>query len=107
MSAIEQPAAMFGRITVWCGALRMSAVSAMKWTPQKTMYSASVLLGGPLRELEGVAAEVGELDDVLALVVVAEDDELEPSLRRAAATRSTSSFGAEFAQYSRGMSCCQ
>ena len=32
------------------------------------------LLGGPLGELEGVAAEVGELDDVLALVVVAEDD---------------------------------
>ncbi len=32
------------------------------------------LLGGPLGQVEGVAAEVGELDDVLALVVVAEDD---------------------------------
>ena len=32
--------------------------------------------GGLLRELEGVAAEVGELDDLVALVVVAEDDEL-------------------------------
>ena len=31
--------------------------------------------GGFAAELEGVAAEVGELDDVVALVVVAEDDE--------------------------------
>src|SRR5262245_27973878 len=32
--------------------------------------------GGLLRELKGVAAEVGEPDDLVALVVVAEDDEL-------------------------------
>ena len=31
--------------------------------------------GGLLRELEGVAAEVGELDHLVALVVVAEDDQ--------------------------------
>ena len=37
MSDIEQPAAMFGSMTFWCGALRMSAASAMKCTPQKTM----------------------------------------------------------------------
>ena len=37
MSAIEQPADMFGRITFWCGCERMSADSAMKCTPQKTM----------------------------------------------------------------------
>ena len=39
MSAMEQPAAMLGRITIWLGPERMSADSAMKWTPQKTMYS--------------------------------------------------------------------
>ena len=41
MSAIEQPAARSGRITFWSSAVRMSADSAMKCTPQKTMYSAS------------------------------------------------------------------
>ena len=41
MSAIEQPAARSGRITCCCGPVRMSADSAMKCTPQKTMYSAS------------------------------------------------------------------
>src|SRR5687768_17658076 len=41
MSAIEQPAARSGRITCWWSAVRMSADSAMKWTPQKTMNSAS------------------------------------------------------------------
>ena len=40
MSAIEQPAARSGSTTVWCGPRRMSALSAMKCTPQKTMYSA-------------------------------------------------------------------
>jgi hypothetical protein len=37
MSAIEHPALRSGRITCWFGAVRMSADSAMKWTPQKTM----------------------------------------------------------------------
>ncbi len=41
MSAIEQPASRLGRMTCWCGWQRMSAASAMKCTPQKTMYSAS------------------------------------------------------------------
>jgi hypothetical protein len=41
MSAIEQPAARSGRITFCSGAVKMSADSAMKCTPQKTMYSAS------------------------------------------------------------------
>ena len=75
MSAIEQPAARFGRITTWCSAERMSALSAMKWTPQKTMYSASRRPAACSRELERVAAEVGVLDDLVALVVVAEDHE--------------------------------
>ena len=39
------------------------------------MKSASSRKCGLLGELEGVAAEIGELDDVVALVVVAEDDE--------------------------------
>ena len=41
MSAMEHPAARSGSTTFWCGARRMSALSAMKWTPQKTMNSAS------------------------------------------------------------------
>ena len=42
MSAMEQPALRSGRMTCWPGRARMSALSAMKWTPQKTMYCAPV-----------------------------------------------------------------
>jgi hypothetical protein len=48
MSAIEQPAARLGRITCCSGRARMSAVSAMKWTPQKTMVSAAGLVSAAL-----------------------------------------------------------
>ncbi len=41
MSAIEQPAARSGSTTCCASAVRMSALSAMKCTPQNTMYSAS------------------------------------------------------------------
>ena len=41
MSAMEQPALRSGSSTCWWGPVRTSADSAMKWTPQKTMYSAS------------------------------------------------------------------
>ena len=41
MSAIEQPAARSGSTTCWWGAVRMSADSAMKCTPQKRIHSAS------------------------------------------------------------------
>ncbi len=41
MSAIEHPAARSGSTTFWELDVRMSADSAMKCTPQKTMYSAS------------------------------------------------------------------
>ena len=41
MSAMEQPAARFGRITACSGVESRSAVSAMKCTPQNTMASAS------------------------------------------------------------------
>jgi hypothetical protein len=37
MSAIEHPALRSGRITCWWSPVRMSADSAMKCTPQKTM----------------------------------------------------------------------
>ena len=74
MSAIEQPAARSGRITCWSGAVRMSADSAMKCTPQKTMNSASGPGRGVAGQLEGVAGDVGELDDLVALVVVAEHE---------------------------------
>ena len=40
MSAMEQPALRSGRMTAWWSPVRMSADSAMKWTPQNTMYSA-------------------------------------------------------------------
>ena len=41
MSAIEHPAAIFGSNTFWSGDVRMSAVSAIKWTPQKMIHLAS------------------------------------------------------------------
>ena len=49
MSAIEQPAARSGRTTFCSGPVRMSADSAMKWTPQNTMYSASGRAAAALR----------------------------------------------------------
>src|SRR5579875_3003697 len=36
------------------------------------------LASGPLRQHQRIAAHIGELDDVLALVVVAKDDDLPP-----------------------------
>ena len=86
MSAIEQPAARSGRITFWCGAVRTSALSAMKCTPQKTMKSASGWLAQCCAEAQRVADEVGELDHLVALIVMAQDDErgcrARPSRRR-------------------------
>ena len=41
MSAMEQPALRSGSRTCWWSPVRTSADSAMKWTPQKTMNSAS------------------------------------------------------------------
>ena len=81
MSAIEQPAARSGRMTCWCGALSTSALSAMKCTPQNTMNSASGCLATCCDELVGVAGVVGELDHLVALVVMPEDDQ--PAAERA------------------------
>ena len=55
--------------------VRMSADSAMKCTPQKTIHSRIRPGRGLLGELEGVAGDVGELDDLVALVVVAEHED--------------------------------
>jgi hypothetical protein len=46
-------------------------------------------LGGDLGELVAVAGEVGEADHFVALVVVAEQDVVAPSLARAAAMRAS------------------
>ncbi len=47
----------------------------MKCTPQKTMYSAFGPRRRLARELERVARDVRELDDLVALVVVAQDED--------------------------------
>ena len=75
MSAMEQPAFRSGRITRWWSPVRTSADSAMKWTPRKTMSVAAAVVRGEAGQLEGVAPEVGPLDDLVALVVVAQDQE--------------------------------
>ena len=74
MSAMEQPALRSGRITCWWSAVRMSADSAMKWTPQNTMNSAAGV-GRQPRQPEGVAPGVGPAHDLVPLVVVAEDEQ--------------------------------
>ena len=71
-SAREQPAFRSGSSTVLPG-LRIEAVSAMKWTPQKAITSASVAAAWRERP-ERVAHEVGHVLDLGHLVVVGEDD---------------------------------
>ena len=68
----------------------MSADSAMKCTPQKTMYSASRPGGRVAGELERVPGDVGEPDDLVALVVVAEDEGPVAERRPGRAARRTS-----------------
>ena len=69
MSAIEHPAFRSGRITCWSSRPSTSALSAMKCTPQNTMYFA-VGLRGNLRKLVAVAGEIGEANHLIPLVVV-------------------------------------
>ena len=70
-SASEQPASRSGIRTVFSGE-RIEAVSAMKWTPQKAIASASVA-AACAREAERVAEVVGDVLDLGQLVVVGED----------------------------------
>ena len=62
-------------MAIWCGAVMMSATSAMKCTPQKIDVF-RVGLRREARQLQRVAGQVGVLVDVGALVVMAEDDGL-------------------------------
>src|SRR5256885_11627688 len=72
ISAMEQPALRSGRMTVWCSRRRISALSAMKCTPEDDIAALGLrCLEG---EFEGITAEVGELDDLVALVVMAQND---------------------------------
>ena len=75
MSAMEHPALRSGRITRWWSPVSTSADSAMKCTPQNTMSVAAVVVRGEAGQLEGVAAGIGPLDDLVPLVVVAQDQE--------------------------------
>ena len=79
LSARLQPACRSGSSTRLSG-LRILAVSAMKWTPQKTMV-AVLTLRGRAGQLEAVAGEVGQLLDFAVLVVVGEDGGVLASLR--------------------------
>ena len=74
----------------------MSADSAMKCTPQNTMVSVGSR-GGITRELEGVAGDIGELDNLVALVrLMAKMKSRSPRAafaRRARSTRAGSEAG--------------
>ena len=71
MSAIGHPASSRGGRTVFPGD-RIAALSAMKWTPPKTMTSAVV--SPPPARPERVARDVGDLLDFVPLVVVRQED---------------------------------
>ena len=75
MSAIEQPAARSGRTTACSGPVRMSALSAMKCTPQNTMNSASGRAAASRASLNESPVTSANCDDLVALVVVAEDED--------------------------------
>ncbi len=75
MSAMEQPAFRSGRTTRWSGVVRTSADSAMKCTPQKTMSVAVSSSAATRASLKESPRRVGPLDDLVALVVVPEDQE--------------------------------
>ena len=47
----------------------------MKWTPQKAMARHSFVLGGHVGQLVAVAAEVGQGDHGVLLVVMAENQQ--------------------------------
>ena len=74
MSAIEQPAARFGRITAWSG--RGQDVRGLGHEVHAAEDDGLGVGPGQRRvgELEGVAHEVRVLDDLVALVEVAQDD---------------------------------
>ena len=74
MFAMGQPAFLSGRRTVFPGE-RIFAVSAMKWTPQKTMTSASVWAAWMLSPRESPTKSAMSWTSRY-LVVVGQDDGL-------------------------------
>jgi hypothetical protein len=78
-----------GKITFCSGAVKMSADSAMKCTPQNTMNSASGRAAFP-GQLEGIACDIGELNHLVALVVMPSTKSRSPSAAFARLARSTS-----------------
>ena len=79
MSAIEQPAPRSGRITRTFSSVRMSAALGHEVDAAEDDVLDALLLGGLAGELEAVAGEVGEVDDGVLLVMVAEDHQRLPS----------------------------
>ena len=81
MSAIEQPAVMFGRTTLLVR--RAEDVGCFRHEVHTAEDDVVRLWirGGPPGQLEGIAALVSEADHVIALIVVAEDDEALAQLR--------------------------
>jgi hypothetical protein len=65
-------------MTFWCGALKTSALSASEVHAAETMKSVSSA-GAVLAETLKVADEIGELDHLIALVMMAEDHRRLPS----------------------------
>jgi hypothetical protein len=80
LASSEQPASLSGSMTVLPG-LRILAVSAMKCTPQKTMTSAFGFGRLPGKS-QGIADVIGQVLDFRDLVVMGQDDGVQPVLER-------------------------
>ena len=78
MSAIEQPAFRSGRRTCWCGAGQDVGRLGHEVDAAEHDVLGVAALGRDPREPEGVAPDVGPAHHVVALVVVAEDQEPGP-----------------------------
>ena len=81
MSAMVQPAFRSGRTTFWCGAGQDVRGLGHEVDAAEDDEVGLRAVGRELGQLEGVAGEVGVADDLVALVVVAQDDEPAVQLR--------------------------
>ncbi len=75
MSAIEHPAARSGRTTFWCGAQSDVGALGHEVHAAEDDELGLAAAGRGARQLQRIAGEVGELDDLVALIVMPEDDE--------------------------------
>ena len=74
MSAIEQPAARSGRITFWCGAREhVGALGHEVHAAEDDVTRPRGACAHCCASRNRVAGDVGELDDFVALIVMAED----------------------------------